>query len=55
MKNNTNTKGQLAFYKTKLRALELGYTVSIPDYNTRYDLILDDNISLKRIQINIRG
>mgnify|MGYP001558992536 CR=1 FL=1 len=37
--------------KTELRALELGYVVSKPIFDARYDLILDDLKSLKRIQV----
>ncbi|OGM31059.1 hypothetical protein A2630_00115 [Candidatus Woesebacteria bacterium RIFCSPHIGHO2_01_FULL_44_10] len=51
MKITTNVKGQLAISKAELRALELGYIPSRPIFDTRYDLILDDRKSLKRIQV----
>lgn len=51
IKITTNIKGQLAVSKAELRALELGYLPSRPIFDNRYDLILDDLKSLKRIQI----
>lgn len=51
MRITTNTKGQLAVSKTELRAFELGYIPSRPLFDTRYDLIIDDAKSLKRIQV----
>ena len=51
MKITTNTKGQLAVSKSELRAFELGYLPSRPLFDTRYDLILDDSETLKRVQI----
>ncbi len=51
MKVTTNTKGQLAVSKAELRAFELGFIPSRPLYDSRYDLILDDLKSLKRIQV----
>ncbi len=51
MRVTSNVKGQLALSKTELRALELGYIPSKPIFDTRYDLILDDSKSLKRIQV----
>lgn len=51
MKITTNVKGQLAAYKTEIRALELGYVPSKPSFDTRYDLILDDHKKLIRVQI----
>lgn len=51
MKITTNVKGQLAVSKAELRALEIGYLPSRPIFDNRYDLILDDFTSLKRIQI----
>jgi hypothetical protein len=51
MKFSSNTKGQLAVSKTELRALELGYIPSRPLCDTRYDLIIDINGVLKKIQV----
>lgn len=47
----TNIKGQLAVSKAEIRAFELGYVPSRPLYDSRYDLIIDQNNTLKRIQI----
>jgi len=47
----TNVKGQIAASKAELRAIELGYIPSKPIFNARYDLILDNLIELKRVQI----
>ena len=45
-------KGQLAVLKTELRAAEKGITPCRPTLEgTRYDLILDDKGSFKRVQI----
>lgn len=51
MKTTSNTKGQLAVSKAELRAFELGYIPSRPLCDTRYDLIIDDSKSLRRIQV----
>jgi hypothetical protein len=51
VKITTNRKGQLAVSKAELRAFELGFTPSRPFFDSRYDMIIDDGISLKRIQI----
>ncbi len=51
MKFTTNVKGQIAASKAELRALELGYIPSKPIFDARYDMILDDSKSLKKIQI----
>lgn len=51
MKITSNLKGQIAMCKCEIRALELGYIISKPTFNARYDLILDDNKSLRRIQV----
>ena len=51
MQKTTNLKGQIALTKVELRALELGYVPSKPIFDTRYDLILDDKKSLKRVQV----
>ena len=48
---NTIQKGVIAEQKVILRAIELGYKVSKPLCDTRYDLILDDGKSLKRVQV----
>lgn len=47
----TNRKGQLAVSKAELRAIELGFIPSRPLFDSRYDLIVDDSKSLKRLQI----
>lgn len=47
----TNAKGQLAVSKAELRALELGYIPSRPLYDSRYDLIIDDRKTLRRLQV----
>ena len=44
-------KGEIAQLKVQQRAVELGYTVSIPTVDCRYDLIIDDNSSLTIVQI----
>lgn len=51
MNVTTNVKGQLAVSKTELRALELGYLPSRPMFDGRYDLIIDNQKELLRIQI----
>ena len=37
--------------KAELRALELGFIPSRPVFDTRYDLIIDNNKSLKKVQV----
>ncbi len=51
MKVTTNRKGQLAVSKAELRAFELGFTPCRPLFDSRYDMIIDDGNSLKRVQI----
>ncbi len=51
MNITTNVKGQLAVSKTELRALELGYMPNRPVFDGRYDLIIDKNGQLVRVQI----
>lgn len=51
MKLTTNTKGQLAVSKAELRAFELGYLPSRPLYDARYDLIVDVESKLLRLQV----
>lgn len=51
MNITTNIKGQLAVSKAEIRAFELGYIPSRPLYDSRYDLILDKDNNLKRIQV----
>ncbi len=51
MRITSNVKGQLAVCKAEIRAFELGYIPSRPLYDCRYDLIIDDSKTLKRIQI----
>lgn len=47
----SNWKGQLAVSKAEIRAFELGHIPCRPLYDTRYDLVIDDSKSLKRVQI----
>lgn len=47
----SNWKGQLAVSKAQVRAIELGYYVSVPLMDYRYDLVLDDGKKLWRVQI----
>ncbi|MBP9669908.1 hypothetical protein KBD75_00740 [Candidatus Woesebacteria bacterium] len=47
----SNWKGQIATTKAQLRALELGYKISIPIMDYRYDLVLDDGHKLWRVQV----
>lgn len=47
----TNVKGQLAVSKAEIRAFELGYVPSRPLYDSRYDLIIDKDQKLSRIQV----
>ncbi len=47
----TSVKGQLAVRKAELRAFELGYLPSRPLYDARYDLIIDKNQTLTRVQV----
>lgn len=51
MRTTTNIKGQLAVSKAELRAIELGYLPSRPLFDGRYDLIIDTQKELQRIQI----
>jgi len=48
-------KGQLAVLKTQLRAAELGWVVSMPTTETRYDMLLDNGQKILRIQIKYVG
>ena len=51
MKLTSNLKGQLAVSRAELRALELGFIPSRPIFDNRYDLIIDNSKTLKRIQV----
>ena len=51
MNITSNVKGQLAISKVELRALELGFIPSRPLYDTRYDLIIDNSKSLRKVQV----
>jgi len=44
-------KGQIASLKFQTRATELGYTVSIPTVESRYDLLVDDGKQIHRVQV----
>src|SRR3990172_1003729 len=47
----THHKGELAFLKCSIRALEKGMILSRPTTETRYDAILDDGGKLLRVQV----
>ena len=52
MVNEQTQKGIIAQLKAELRANELGYIVSKPTTDScRYDMIIDDGCTLKRIQV----
>ncbi len=51
MITTTNIKGQLAVSKAEMRAFELGFVPSRPLYDSRYDLIIDKDNKLSRIQV----
>lgn len=52
MKLNNLSKGQIGQLKVELRANELGFSVSRPTFDLRYDMILDDKKgNLCRVQI----
>lgn len=48
---STNLKGEIAELNVQLRATEKGIIVSRPTTDARYDLIIDDNGTLKRVQV----
>lgn len=48
---STNWKGQLAVSKVEVRAIELGYIPNRPLMDCRYDLIIDKNSQLFRVQV----
>lgn len=47
----SNQKGQIAVSKAQVRAIELGYNPSIPVMDCRYDIVIDDNQRLWRVQV----
>ena len=47
----SNWKGQLAVSKAQVRAIELGYSPSVPVMDCRYDLVVDDGKKLWRVQV----
>jgi len=51
VETTTNVKGQLAVSKAELRAFELGFLPSRPLYDSRYDLIIDMQGKLVRVQV----
>lgn len=51
MNITTNRKGQLAVSKAEMRAFELDYIPSRPLYDSRYDLIIDKDQKLVRVQV----
>lgn len=48
---DTNFKGALAMSKVRTKCLELGYVLSIPEIDVRYDGIVDDKNKLHKIQV----
>lgn len=48
---STNQRGELAQLKVQERAISLGYTLSIPTIDCRYDLVIDNNGKFTRVQI----
>ena len=56
MLSERTKKGIEAVLKVEMRANELGYIVSKPTTDCcRYDLIIDDGVSLKRVQVKYAG
>lgn len=51
IKKSTNQKGEIAQLKVQLEAIKRGFTCSIPTTEVRYDLIIDDNLKMNRVQI----
>lgn len=47
----THQKGEIGKLKAQTRATELGYIVSIPAVESRYDLVLDDGKKMYRVQV----
>jgi PD-(D/E)XK endonuclease len=47
----TYQKGEVGRLKVALRATELGYIVSVPTVESRYDLVIDDGTKLHRVQV----
>ena len=47
----TERKGQIAQLQFELAATKKGFVVSRPTTEVRYDYILDDFVSLKRVQV----
>jgi len=48
---DTNLKGALAMSKVRTKCIELGYVLSIPELDVRYDGIVDDRNKLHKIQV----
>lgn len=51
MELSTVQKGELALLKTLVRSVEKGWIASRPTRDCRYDLILDENGKLYRVQV----
>lgn len=51
IKLTSNIKGQLAVSKAEIRAFELGYIPSRPLYDNKYDLLIDKNSKIERVQV----
>lgn len=47
----THQKGEIGRLKVATRATELGYIVSVPTMESRYDLVIDDGEKLNRVQV----
>ena len=52
---NTVLKGEIAELEVQRRAAEKGFVVSHPTTPARYDLIIDDGKSLKKVQVKYCG
>ena len=50
-KLSTNLKGEIAELHVQLRATEKGIVVSRPTTAARYDLIIDDGTTIRRVQV----
>ncbi len=48
---NTRNKGEYAKLKVMLRAAELGYVVSLPTTEVRYDVVLEKDGEFQRAQV----
>ena len=51
----TNEKGEIAVLKARLRAIEKSILWSTAQEGCRYDAVIDDGITLKRVQVKYAG